>query len=176
MRGLLQALKDCKKHGVSLVHFHFFHYTPLEIFSVLLFRMAGFKVFITAHDVESFSGRSFPVLCRVTLGFAHRIIAHNITSKQELVVRIGISPARISVIPHGNYVELNRINILKKDARTMLDLPLNDPLLLFFGQIKKVKGLDLLLEAMPEVLRVIPQAKLCIAGRLWRDSFGSMSS
>ena len=52
-------------------------------------------------------------------------------------------------------------------ARQKLGLAESDFVLLFFGFIRKYKGLDLLLEAMPIVLKNIPNAKLLIAGEFY---------
>jgi len=52
-------------------------------------------------------------------------------------------------------------------------VPLDAKVLLFFGQIKDVKGLDLLLEAMPEVLKKHPGAVLLIAGKPWKSDFSA---
>ncbi len=41
--------------------------------------------------------------------------------------------------------------------------------ILFFGFIKHYKGLDILLEAMPVVIKEIPQIKLVIAGEIYGD-------
>jgi D-inositol-3-phosphate glycosyltransferase len=45
--------------------------------------------------------------------------------------------------------------------------------LLFFGMIKKVKGLDLLLSAMPKVIQNNPEVILLVAGKPWKDNFST---
>ncbi|MDQ6981825.1 MAG: glycosyltransferase family 4 protein, partial [Mariprofundus sp.] len=52
-------------------------------------------------------------------------------------------------------------------------IPLSAKALLSFGQIKEVKRLDLLLDAMPAVLKQHPDALLLIAGRPWKTDFSS---
>ncbi|MGB0389470.1 MAG: glycosyltransferase family 4 protein, partial [Ardenticatenaceae bacterium] len=41
------------------------------------------------------------------------------------------------------------------------------PSLLFFGFVRPYKGVELLFEAMPQVLRALPQAHLTVAGEWW---------
>jgi glycosyltransferase involved in cell wall biosynthesis len=41
--------------------------------------------------------------------------------------------------------------------------------LLFFGYIRKYKGLDLLIEAMPEIIKDFPEVKLLIVGEFYDD-------
>lgn len=54
-------------------------------------------------------------------------------------------------------------------ARDELGIPSNVPVLLFFGFIRRYKGLHVLLKSMPRVLEVLPDAKLVIAGEFYED-------
>lgn len=45
----------------------------------------------------------------------------------------------------------------------------NRKVLLFFGLIRRYKGLDLLIEAMPEIVRRLPDVHLLIAGEFYDD-------
>lgn len=56
-------------------------------------------------------------------------------------------------------------------ARKCLNLDTNTKLLLFFGQIKEAKGLDVLLDAFPKILLQHPNTTLLIAGRPWKENF-----
>lgn len=53
----------------------------------------------------------------------------------------------------------------KKEARAQLKIPENVPLVLFFGFIRKYKGLDLMLESMRET----PQIHALVAGECYED-------
>ncbi len=57
----------------------------------------------------------------------------------------------------------------KQEARTHLQLPINDKIILFFGFIRKYKGLDLLLEAMNDERIKGANIKLLIAGEFYDD-------
>ena len=57
--------------------------------------------------------------------------------------------------------------ISKEEARKHLDLPLNEKIILFFGFIRKYKGLDLLLEAMNNTSIREANIKLLIAGEFY---------
>lgn len=61
----------------------------------------------------------------------------------------------------------------KKEARLRLGLPEDERILLFFGFIRKYKGLDLLLEAMSQLRQTSdesPGCRLLIAGEFYEDS------
>ncbi len=55
------------------------------------------------------------------------------------------------------------------EARAALGLPPAAPVLLFFGFIRRYKGLHVLLEAMPLILDALPEARLLVAGEFYED-------
>jgi glycosyltransferase involved in cell wall biosynthesis len=59
--------------------------------------------------------------------------------------------------------------ISKEEARQYLNIDSNDKIILFFGFIRKYKGLDILLDAMKEIQQSNPQIKLLIAGEFYED-------
>lgn len=60
-------------------------------------------------------------------------------------------------------------HISKEEARKHLGLPVSDKIILFFGFIRKYKGLDLLLKSLPEIITEIPEIKLLVAGEFYED-------
>ncbi|MCS7078319.1 MAG: glycosyltransferase [Bacteroidia bacterium] len=66
-------------------------------------------------------------------------------------------------LPHPIY-NIYQPRVDKKNARQQLNLPYNEKILLFFGFIRKYKGLDLLLEALPKIKN---EVKLLIAGEFY---------
>lgn len=60
----------------------------------------------------------------------------------------------------------------KEQARQELGLPPDAPLLLFFGHVRRYKGLQVLLEAMPSVREQLPAAQLLVCGEFYEDERG----
>jgi len=54
-------------------------------------------------------------------------------------------------------------------ARKKLSIPDETPAILFFGYIRKYKGLDILLRAMPKIIENLPEIRLIIAGEFYGD-------
>ncbi|HZK76531.1 MAG TPA: glycosyltransferase family 4 protein, partial [Candidatus Kapabacteria bacterium] len=54
-------------------------------------------------------------------------------------------------------------------ARKQLGIPEDAPAILFFGYIRKYKGLDILLRAMPQLLQRLPELRLIVAGEFYGD-------
>jgi glycosyltransferase involved in cell wall biosynthesis len=53
------------------------------------------------------------------------------------------------------------------EARDELDLPADAPVLLFFGFVRRYKGLHVLLEAMPQIVERLPDVRLVVAGEFY---------
>lgn len=172
LRGSLRALVGARSSRVGIAHFHFFHVGPLELFNVTLAKLLGMKVVVTAHDVQSFVERlSVPWMARRAYRSADRIIAQSEVSRRELISALREPEEKIDMTPHGNYLPFIGEVPSQKDARERIGVPERVPALLFFGQIKEVKGLDVLIGAMPDVLREHPGALLVVAGKVWKDDF-----
>jgi len=75
-------------------------------------------------------------------------------------------PARL--VQHPLYDNFGPI-VPKAEARKQLELPVNENIILFFGFIRKYKGLDLLLDAMSDERIKRSKIKLLIAGEFYED-------
>ncbi len=172
LMGLFRSLVSARMWGAGVVHLHFFQAGPLEFAAVLGARILAMSVVITVHDVEAFhAAASSSVLERWSYRLADRLVVHNTTSKSELCRVMRVPVEKIHVIPHGNYLDYIGEPPGVIEARRLLDLPATAPLILFFGQIKEVKGLDLLLKAFQRVRDCVPEARLVVAGKVWKADF-----
>lgn len=169
--GLFISLVHSRVSSCELVHLHFFHYTKLEWLTIKFVKFFGFKYIVTVHDVQSFIGGDNNSYAQYILSNASSLIVHNRYSLDSLTTKacsLSIKLPEVFVIPHGNYLSF----IQKKDkrlSRERLGIPTDKKVLLFFGQIKKVKGLDILLEALISLER--DDFVLVIAGKVWKDDW-----
>ncbi|NRG30019.1 glycosyltransferase family 4 protein [Bacillus circulans] len=172
IKGLFKSLNSSKKKKSQIVHYHFFHTSIMELIMVVFAKVYGFKIVVTAHDVESFVDGSSDKISKYIYNQADAIIAHNEFTKNELVKKKVGKSNNIYIIPHGNYIPVVRHDISKDKASLKLGLEnTDDKIILFFGQIKEVKGLDILINSIPEVEKHVQNIKLLVAGRPWKDSF-----
>jgi glycosyltransferase involved in cell wall biosynthesis len=156
----------------SLVHAHFFHALPLDYAFLAWMRARGSRLVLTAHDVTPFDAQSWSLkIVRRIYHLADRVIVHTESSRAELLAQ-GVVPAeRVSIISHGHYLPYVDQIPTREEARRQLGLPLDAPVVLFFGQIKAVKGLDVLLQAWPQLAARQSDARLLIAGQVWKDDW-----
>ena len=163
----LRVYRDILKKNISIVHLHFFDVGVLQLGLSVLAKILRRRVVITVHDVESFTkDRRSLHLAKIAYALADCLIVHNQFSKSELISRTSVPATLIEVIPHGNYLHAYASLFDGKVARQKLGWSQNEKVILFFGQIKGVKRLDLLLEAFAELAKIRSEIRLVIAGKV----------
>ena len=161
LKGYFKAFQVAKKAGVETVHLQFFDLGWLNVLVMLVLSRFKFQKVLTLHDVSSFKGKNVGFSENFILKRFDKFVVHNRLSYAELLDKL---PKKnpIAIIPHGNYLPF--VQELAYEVHT--DRPLK---LLFFGQIKKVKGLDVLLEALGLAIQENLDIRLVIAGKPWHD-------
>lgn len=74
------------------------------------------------------------------------------------------------MIPHGHMLDYIE-QVDQKESREKLGIPSGKLVFLFFGQIKKVKGVDILLKALLKLKERYPDMYVVIAGSVWKADF-----
>jgi glycosyltransferase involved in cell wall biosynthesis len=108
-------------------------------------------VVFTAHDVLPRRTADKLDLWRRVFATVDRVVVHG-TDAVEQLAGLGVDRAKIVRIPHPAFAPAREIG------------PARGPTLLFFGLIRKSKGLDLLVRALPAVAREVPEVRLLVAG------------
>ncbi|MEM2046198.1 MAG: glycosyltransferase [Candidatus Methanomethyliaceae archaeon] len=93
-----------------------------------------------------------------------------VQSEREKMRLMALMPrAEVIVVPHPVYDMFTDQKIPKNEARKRLGLPLDASVLLFFGIVRKYKGLEDLLAAIPEIRNRLGKVMLLVAGEFWED-------
>lgn len=171
LNGLFRILFFGKKNKFNFFIFHIFSTEPKELLLIKFSKFCGFKIIIIAHDINGFAGTDNKFIKNIIFNkLSDIIIVHNKYSFN--LIKNFLCPSssqNLFTIPHGGYIELfNNSDYSKLTARSKLGIDDHKFVILFFGQIKKVKGLDLLLNSIPLVNKDI---LLIIAGKPWKDDF-----
>jgi glycosyltransferase involved in cell wall biosynthesis len=149
----------------DVIHLHCTN--PIALLYLALLRVLRVPVVATAHVVTSHERTR---LLDAVYGRIHRIspliIAHSDFDRKRLLEEFAIDPGRVVVISHGEYGFFERGGEVpdRETARRSLGLEPRSEVALFFGYIREYKGLDVLLEAWPEVAEARPEARLVVAG------------
>ena len=172
--GTVFSVFHARFSGISIYHFHIFYTNVLVLFNLLFVKILFGKVVLTVHDVSSFSNSSNrSIIRKLIYKLTDRIITHNEFSRLEILNINSNLSFCISIIPHGNYTPFINIQYDKVKSREQLGIPNNSRVLLFFGMIKKVKGLEVLLSSLNGVIKQNPDILLVIAGKPWENDFSS---
>jgi len=172
--GSLFSMIHARFSGVSVFHFHIFYSNILVFLNLLLVKLLFGKVVLTVHDVSSFANSSdSSIFSRIIYKFTDLILTHNEFSKSEIIKGNAKLSSSIYIVPHGNYTPFINIQTDKEKSRNKLGIPNDKKVLLFFGMIKKVKGLEVLLSALKDVVKKNPDVLLVIAGKPWENDFTS---
>jgi len=170
--GSIFSVFHARLSGVRIFHSHIFYTNVLVLFNLLLVKLLFGKVVLTIHDVSSFASSSdSSIIENMIYKLADLIFTHNEFSKSEIIKVNPNLSSRIYIVPHGNYIPFINMENNKEKSRKRLEIPNNKKVLLFFGMIKKVKGLDVLLYALKRVVKENPDILLLIAGKTWENDF-----
>lgn len=148
-KNIFEILKEIFKYLIIVFKSYFFkteitivHQFSSNFASLILpmiMKLNKGKLLIIYHDINSFHGTDSSILKYFLTNFlADFLVVHNEYSKNELLASCKINK-KIIIMPHGvNLPENQDSNLVKQKNQ-----------ILFFGQIKQVKGLDVLLKAIP---------------------------
>ena len=149
-------------------------------FLVFLGRLRGLPkrprvVFLCHNIVEHEESIWRSAITRRVLSLADGFITHSREDAEHLRRLLGLpDEERIRTSPHPEYAHLNVRPVDGAEARERLGIRA-ERVLLFFGFVRRYKGLEVLLESLPLILRELP-VHLVVAGEIWRDSTGCLET
>jgi glycosyltransferase involved in cell wall biosynthesis len=117
------------------------------------------RYILVAHGIEVW--RRFSVLEKLALLGAERVFCVSEFTRQEILRRVSVDPARLVVVP-------NALDPLLEPKAKGTVPRVAAPLILTVSRLSasdRYKGIDHLIEAMPAILRGEPKARLRIVGR-----------
>jgi beta-1,4-mannosyltransferase len=100
----------------------------------------------------------------VCLILSSRIIVHNNYSKAKAIEVYSVDENKIRIIPCGSFNSCYPNDISKLDARSILNIPNDKFVILFFGAISRYKGIYNLLSIMDEILKEDNDIYIIISG------------
>ena len=128
----------------------------LFILKLIMLKALGIKIIWTVHNTLNHERQfiSIDLFYRKLLArVSNKIIAHGEQAKSEIMELYGLSKnSRVSIVHHGNYLDVYQNKISKIEARKRLKIDGKSRVLLYFGYIRQYKGI-------PELLNVFKRLK-----------------
>ena len=145
----------------DVIHAHWL--IPQGLLAVLVKKIFGVPVVVTAHGADVFSLRQgiFILLKKYTVKNSDRIVTVSRSLAKVLVddTRISIEPDVISMgVDAALFSPRNKNNAIREQY------DIHGPFLLFVGRLTEKKGVQYLIDAMVLVQADIPDARLLIVG------------
>ena len=165
-------LKNPAKYPTSLVHVHVT--IPMgDIAGLQYAKKKKVPLVVTYHgDLQENMGG---FIRRMSVYFYNKFLLDKVLSHADVIISpseyyinesrfLGKYRDKIVVIPNGIKIDEFDIDYSKEECRKKLGLPLDGKILLFLGTLSPHKGPDILLRAMPKILKSIPDVKLVFVG------------
>lgn len=149
----------------TIIHTQWLPLPGIDIYMLKLAKYFGLALVHTVHNLEPhLEGRGriedFSRLYNLVDG----LIVHTSQTAKGLTTEFGVPANRIFLVPHGTIGEQYK-PVDRRKACNLLGLAADDRAILFFGTLRREKGLPTLIEAFPKIVHHHPKAKLVIAGR-----------
>ena len=158
-----KAAREIKKLKPDLVIVQWWHPYFAPCYAAVLSGLKGIPVFLTCHNV--LPHERFPMdrmLTKSVLKKASGCIVHSKEDEADLKAMLPAMHYRRNMHPTYNAFRLRSIS--REEARKELGLREEEKVLLFFGLVRKYKGLRYLIEAAPECAKALDGVKICVVG------------
>ncbi|MFC2162170.1 glycosyltransferase family 4 protein [Candidatus Altiarchaeota archaeon] len=172
---LFDALKRYKGK-VHILHFHWLFdqvRTPKRVAKFLArvveAKLLGYKIVWTVHNVKGHESEGWRGwMARHGLAMlADAQIAHGENVKKMIQEEYGTGD-KVHVIPHANYIGFYPNTISRQEARKKLGIPEDRFVYLFFGLVRKYKGIENLIDSFE---KLGGSATLVIAGNSYDEDY-----
>lgn len=156
----------------DVLHSQWYIFSPVDFYFLSIFKKKyGIRYVATVHDILPFNEKFYDMYFHKKLyGLADSIILQAPGNVKRFVDLFPENKEKIHMIPHGHMLDYVEI-VNQNDARKHLNIPNDKTVFLFFGQIKRVKGVDILLKAFLKLLKKRDDIYLVIAGSVWKADF-----
>jgi glycosyltransferase involved in cell wall biosynthesis len=168
----IRVASRLKKENADLVVFDwwqpFFGPCHFVISSLIKKKYDGRILFITENFISHESRFIDGFLTKLGLSKADIFLALSEVVANELKkISHGRKIYRSILPPFDCYTSDEHYD--KETSRKELNISPSAKVLLFFGYVRKYKGLDLLINALPQIIKDIPEVKLLIVGEFYDD-------
>jgi len=167
IKSLIKLKKFIKKEQFDIVHLQWFSLPWIEWIYVQCLRKYS-KIVITVHDVIPFNNRPLEMKYLDKIyARADQLLLHTEYSKQQFS-KYYKAKTPINIITQGFCLKADYKKIDKKKAKDHFGIPEEAIVVLYYGTIRKSKGLDYLIKAVSKAIRENNKIVLLAGGAFQR--------
>lgn len=155
----ISSYKIIKNENIGMIHAHWI--LPQGFVGVFLKKLFRIPLLVTVHGSDLFALKSklSKKLQNFVVKNADIVTANSKATGNEIVKRFPTYSSKVKVIPMGVDIGMFKKKNIKKPKKYS-----KNKILLFVGRLSDQKGLQYLIDAMPEIIKYDPKIKLLIIG------------
>jgi len=163
IRVAMKIRQLIRSHQIDVVHT--FHETS-DLWGGLVAKISGCPVLISSRrDMGIYRSRKHDIAYRAVNSWFDHVLAVSEQVRRYCIESDGLSPAKVRTVYNG--VDLGKLEQLPADHDLRRELGLGDSahLVTTVGNVRRVKGLDILLRAAARVCREAPETFFLVVGK-----------
>jgi glycosyltransferase involved in cell wall biosynthesis len=143
---------------------------PAYVALLAVSRLRRKTVVLTIHNTSPHEPALWKALAdKAVMALADHYIVHAAENAEALARQTSRARGRTSVIPMGPQPGVTS-GLTRAEARSRLGLASRQKVLLFFGNLRPYKRLDVMLEAFELLRERLPKSRLLVVGQPWSGS------
>lgn len=172
IRSYQKIYKMILEDDFSIIHTEWFTFSPVDYYFLKKIKTkCNIKYISTVHDILPFNEKFYDKYFHKKLySLADKIILQAPENMNRFLNIFPESSSKTVMIPHGHMLDYIE-PCDKMESRNKLGISNDKLVFLFFGQIKKVKGVDVLLKALVSLHQKYKEIYVIIAGNVWKSDF-----
>ena len=163
----LKAAVKARECSLVLLPWWTVFWAPHYLLFRLIAKTSVNKIFFLCHNVIEHEGSPVKkIIARLVLRNGDGFLLHTREEKQRLFNLLG-KPCSSVIFPHPVYEIFNRNRYTQAEARHVLGISPLRKVILFFGFVRRYKGIEYLLKALTIVKQSDPRILLLVVGEVW---------
>ncbi|WP_203245880.1 glycosyltransferase [Sporosarcina beigongshangi] len=163
IRSFVYMMKNRKRLSLTHAHYAF----PTGFLSLMGKKLFGIPYVVTVHggDIDKMAAKSQRIakMTKHILQQASAVIVVGDKLRDDVTSRFGVPNANVHVMSMGVDTSIFKY-VSKEEARNKLQLPMEEKIVLFVGNIIRAKGLLELVESFDSLKMSLPNSSLYLIG------------
>jgi glycosyltransferase involved in cell wall biosynthesis len=168
----IRAGINARKYDLILLPWWTIFWAPHYLLFLGIVKSSKSKIIFLCHNVEEHEGNRLKrMLTKIVLKSGDGFVLHSLEERNKLFKLLEKKCSSV-VSPHPVYNVFDYNRYTRSISRQKLDISHSRKVILFFGFIRRYKGLQYLLRALPIIKEFDPDILLLIVGEIWgRDIY-----